>query len=166
VPDGTLDRQTVAAQLEVLYGPRELRIGRFELCKRVQSYGVFDPIDSRSLLAGQLHRLGLYVELENFASQEIAPGQYEVKLQQEVELFNMADGLAVWRHPVVQIVDQSRNVRRDFFTWQVVELPPRLTVGRYILKVRVTDMHAQMISEEAVELSIVADPALARGDTP
>ncbi len=161
--DGTLDREAVARRLEAMYGPRELRIKRFELCKRVQSYGVFDPIESRSLLAGQPHRMGLYVELDHFASHELSPGQYEVKLQQEVELFNMADGLAVWRQPMVQIVDQSRNVRRDFFTWQVVELPSRLTVGRYILKVRVTDVHAQMISEDAVELNIVADPALAAG---
>lgn len=161
--DGTLDREAAARQLEAMYGPRELRIKRFELCKRVQSYGVFDPIESRSLLAGTPHRLGLYVELEHFTSQELSPGQYEVKLQQEVELFNMADGLAVWRQPVVRIVDQSRNVRRDFFTWQVVELPPRLTVGRYILKVRVTDVHAQMVSEDAVEVRIIADPVLARG---
>jgi hypothetical protein len=162
-PDGTLDQKAVADRLEAFFGPRELRIRRFELCRRVQSYGVFDPIESRSLLAGTPHRIGLYVELEHFASKELSPGEYEVKLQQEVELFNVADGLAVWKQPMVQIVDHSRNVRRDFFTWQVIELPPRLTVGRYILKVRVTDVHAQMISEDAVELQIVADPALARG---
>lgn len=156
------NREVLASQLAEVFGPSELRIKRFELCRRVQSYGVFDPIASRVLLVGKPHRLGLYLEVENFASSEFAPGQFEVKLRQEVELFNAADGLAVWKQPAVAIVDQSRNQRRDFFTWQVVELPTRLTVGRYILKVRVTDAHAGMVSEEALELQIVADPALAR----
>lgn len=159
---GSLDRDALIRRLAEIYGPAELRIRRFELCQRVQSYGVFDPIESRVLLVGKPHRLGLYLELENFASAEISSWQFEVKLRQEVELFNAADGLAVWRQSPVPIVDRSRNQRRDFFTWQVVELPARLSVGRYILKVRVTDLHAQMISEDAIELQVVADPKLAQ----
>ena len=87
-------------------------------------------------------------------------GQYEVKLAQQVSLYNEADGLEVWRHPSVQIVDRSRNRRRDFFEVQLIKLPPQLNVGKYRLKVRVTDYHADCIDEASMPIRFVADQTL------
>ena len=60
----------------------------------------------------------------------------------------------------VQIVDRSRNRRRDFFEVQLIKLPPQLSVGKYWLKVRVTDLHGNYIDETSLPIKIVADQAL------
>jgi hypothetical protein len=68
-----------------------------------------------------------------------------------------AHGLAVWRQPQVQIVDQSRNRRRDFFVVQVIRLPGRLNVGKYRLKVTVDDVHSNTRAEMSLPIQIVAE---------
>ncbi|MCC7203938.1 MAG: hypothetical protein IT441_02580 [Phycisphaeraceae bacterium] len=142
-----------------------LHIGKLELCKRVESFGVYDPIDTTSLLVGRAARMIVYVELDHFQSRKISEQAYRVQLTQEVTLYNEADGLAVWQQPAVQIQDESRNVRRDFFVVQVVELPARLSVGKYILKVRVTDQQSQTFDEATASIHIVADQSVAQGPT-
>ncbi|MCG8403178.1 MAG: hypothetical protein MJA84_16535, partial [Firmicutes bacterium] len=60
----------------------------------------------------------------------------------------------------VRITDVSRNVRRDFFLVQMIELPKRLTLGEFALKVRVTDEHGQTRDETTIPIEIVADQSL------
>lgn len=153
-------RELVLKQADLLPLTQPLRIKTLQLCRRVQGFGSYEPLPTSSLLAGSDHPMILYLELEDFRSVALDVDRYEVKLAQEVALYSEADGLAVWRQPRAEIVDQSRNARRDFFVVQQIQLPARLTVGKYLLKVRVTDLHAHTIDEETCPLQIVADPAL------
>lgn len=154
-PAPTAEEQAIDAPI--------LHIGKLELCKRVESFGVYDPIDTTSLLVGRSARMIVYVELDHFQSRKVSEQSYRVQLTQEVTLYNEADGLAVWQQPAVQIQDESRNIRRDFFVVQVVELPARLSVGKYILKVRVTDQQSQTFDEATASIHIVADQSVAQG---
>ncbi|MCC7146012.1 MAG: hypothetical protein IT443_06165 [Phycisphaeraceae bacterium] len=157
---GRFDRQIVMRQVDEVFAAQPLRIRRVELCRRVDGYGIYDPVPSRTLLVGRDHRLIVYVELDDFTSVGKSDGSFEVKLAQELSLFNEADGLAVWRQPRVEIVDQSRNRRQDFFIVQVIDLPARLTVGKFILKTRITDLHNQTLDETSLSLELVADHTL------
>ena len=141
-----------------------MSIRAVKLCERVRGFGVYEELQSTSLLAGRDHPMVLYVEIDQFKtvqSQGDTP-VHQVKLSQEVVLYNESDGLAVWQLPAEQIVDESRNRRRDFYIVQPTRLPARLTVGKYILKVRVRDLHGGTRDEMSVPISIVADPALVR----
>jgi hypothetical protein len=167
--ESAMDRLTLTQRLDELYGEQPIMMRRLELCRRVTGYGVYEPFAGRTLLAGREQKMVLYVEVENFHPTEPPSGEYEVKLTQEVMLFNESDGLAVWRHDPVQIVDVSKNRRRDFFVVQLIALPARLGVGKYRLKVRITDLHGGSIDEMSVPLEMVADAAMvaeSEGKTP
>jgi hypothetical protein len=131
-----------------------------DLCSRVDGYGVYTPFQSHTFLAGRANAVIVYVELDNFRSVDIGDQQHEVKLQQAIEMYNDADGLRVWGSSPVQVLDRSRNRRRDFFVVQLIELPARLSVGKYLMKVRITDQHGGSVAETSIPLEFVADTSL------
>ncbi len=143
-------------QLDHLFGPRTVSIGQIRLCRTVLGYGVYEPFESTTFLAGREQPVILYVELDQFSS--IADGsQYRVRLSQKIDLFTEADGVRVWHLPQEQIEDTSRNRRRDFFTVQLLRIPARLGVGQYRLKVRIHDRNGESFDETTIPITIVAN---------
>lgn len=159
VQDGLLDLDLLAHDLR---GDQDLpmMIKRMELCLSVTGYGVYSPLPTRKLLAGREHPMIVYLELENVQPETGEDGHYTARLTEEIRLYERRDGLMVWRQEPIEIVDRSRNRRRDFFVVQVVRLPANLTVGEYRLKARVKDSVGQTVAEEMVDLTVVADPDL------
>lgn len=142
-------------QITKLFGPDATRIGKVEFCRTVSGYGVYEPFESTTFMAGIEQPLILYVELENFNS--LYDGQqYRVRLSQQVALYTDADGVRVWHLPQEEIIDVSRNKRRDFFTVQLLHLPARLGVGKYRLKVRIHDINASSYDEITMPITLVA----------
>jgi len=141
---------------------KPLTIGNLKLCKKVNGYGVYETFDKNVFLAGQSHPMIVYAELDHFRSDVGPAGKNRVRLTQEVVLYNDADGLPVWRQRPVAITDESYNRREDFFVVQVIRLSDRLTVGKYQLKVTITDEVGQSVDEATVPIQIVADPELAQ----
>ncbi|MCL4741489.1 MAG: hypothetical protein KJZ54_04725 [Phycisphaerales bacterium] len=156
----------VADDLEMGMG---VRIARAELCRRVDGFGSFQPFPRNDFMAGQTNRAIVYAEIDRFAhraraetSDGGAPGDtLAVELSQELLVVHRADGRLAWRRPPERIVETSRNIRRDFFLVSEIELPRTLTVGSYLLKVRIRDEIAGSVDEVSIPLGIVADPALA-----
>jgi hypothetical protein len=143
-----------------LASQRTLRLSNVKLCSKVNGYGVYDEFPKYTFLAGAEHPMIVYAELANFADQTTSDGKHQVKLTQEVVIYNQSDGLPVWRHQPVQVVDESFNRRRDFFVVQIIRLSDRLTVGKYNMKVTVTDEIGNTVDEATIPFSIVADPQL------
>lgn len=160
----SIDKNSVVNQISNIIGEQPLSIRKLKLCNRVRGYGVYSEMESTTLLAGREHPFIVYAELDNFSVKKSEKNLYnqQVKLSQELVLYNIADGLAVWRQPEQMIVDESRNRRRDFFTVQPTRLPGRLGAGKYILKVRIRDKHAGTRAEESIEINVVADPSLVK----
>ncbi len=160
---GTFDR-LVARDDSAPAADKPLAIRTVQLCRRVRGFGVYDTFPSNTFLAGRDQRMIVYVELAHFTAVHnapgAAPGTYQVKLRQQVTLYTAADGTEVWRQTPVDIVDESRNRRHDFFVVQLIDLPARLGVGKYMLKVRVSDVHGGSVDEASVPLTLVADQAL------
>jgi len=141
---------------------KPLTIGNLKLCKKVNGFGVYETFGKNVFLAGQSHPMIVYAELDHFRSDVGPDGKNRVRLTQEVVLYNDADGLPVWRQRPVAITDESYNRREDFFVVQVIRLSDRLTVGKYQLKVTITDDVGQSVDEATVPIQIVADPELAK----
>ncbi len=156
----------VADDLETGMG---VRIARAELCRRVDGFGSFQPFPRNDFMAGQTNRAIVYAEIDRFAhrpraetSDGGAPGDtLAVELSQELLVVHRADGRLAWRRPPERIVETSRNIRRDFYLVSEIELPRTLTVGSYLLKVRIRDEIAGSVDEVSIPLGVVADPALA-----
>jgi len=149
------------AETAQTFEPLGVRSAR--LCSRVEGYGRYTPM-STTWLRGQPHRAIVYVEVDNFASTPAVDGRgvrgHEVRLTQELQLFHDADGLLAWRMPPQDVVDFSRNRRRDFFVAQMIELPSSLSVGKYQLKIAVRDGVSGETSETVLPIMIVADEGL------
>lgn len=158
-----VDRSALGDRLSAIIGEQPLAIRTIKLCDRVRSFGVYEELASDTFLAGREQPMVVYIELDHFKS--VKTGEtHEVKLSQELVLYNESDGLAVWRQPEQQIVDESRNRRRDFYVVQPTRLPARLGVGKFVLKVRVRDLHGGTRDEVSLPINIVADPALVKPD--
>ncbi len=162
--EGDLDREAIAGRLEELYGSQPVSIRNIQLCEKVMGYGVYDAFSDNTFVAGRVQKLIVYVELDNFEPlQNQDGGAYEVRLRQELELYE-SNGFEVWSHEPVIISDVSQNKRRDFFVVQLVTLPAQLRMGQYHLKVRVYDENGGTRDEASLELRLVADGALVKED--
>jgi hypothetical protein len=160
-PGRTLTRREMVAKIDEVFGAQPLKIEALELCRRVDSYGVYEPFAAPRFLSGRKNRILVYVELENFHHEPTEDGKFEVKLEQSVELYDATGEATVWRQGPVELVDVSRNKRRDFFIVYPIDLPAKLTAGGYRLKVRVADKHTGSICEQTLHnIQIVADRAL------
>jgi len=163
----TLDPDTLARQFDTILGPQTLTLRNIRLCRRVRGYGVYDELPAGPLQAGRKHPMIVYAELDHFTVKRDDAGtdpQYAVRLSQEIVLYNEKDGLAVWRHEPVRIVDTSRNRRRDFFIVQLINLPSNLSVGKYVLSVRVNDLQGSTVDERKVPLEVVTDASVVRAE--
>lgn len=161
--------ERIARQVGAPEGGGALGLPTVALCSRVEAFGRFTPLPSSVLLAGRAQRAIVYTEVENFAHQPMAQSagdgasdaaQWVVELAQRVSLYH-ADGTLAWRTPEETLRDASRNVRRDFYLVQRIDLPPTLSVGAYNLKVTVRDLQSGATAERVIALSVVADPELA-----
>lgn len=157
--DESLSTSRMTARLADAFSEQPLVIRSARLCRRVDGFGVYEPFAAESFLAGRDQPMIIYLELEHFKS--IRQTEFhEVRLAQEIVLYNEADGLAVWRLPKETIVDRSRNQRRDFYTVKLIRLPARLGVGKYILKMTVSDLHSGTVAETSLDVRLVADETL------
>jgi len=162
--EARLDADALREDIHALADPPALEIRHAALCRQVRGFGVYDAFASHQFRAGVDQRMIVYVEVDRFQSQLSDEGVHEVRLAQELVLYNDSDGLAVWRQPRAEIVDRSRNRRRDFFVVQLITLPASLGVGKYRLKATLEDLHGGTIAETILPVDLVSDPALVRGD--
>ncbi len=159
-PDGVIDQDAVAGRLDEVFGDQPISIRSIELCEKVLGYGVYDSFPDRSFPAGRDQKIIVYVELDDFKPALSNTGEgYEVRLRQELELYE-SSGFEVWSHEPVQIVDVSKNQRRDFFVVQLVTLPGKLALGEYHLKVRIYDENGGTRDETSIPIQITSDGAL------
>ena len=156
-----VDASAITDRIDDLFGDKALVIRQVKLCRRVDGYGVYEPFAGTKFVAKRDRRMVVYLELDNFKTVSTADEGYEVRLTQEIALYNDADGLEVWRLKQETIRDVSRNRRRDFYTVKMIQMPQWLGVGSYRLKVRMTDLNAGTQAESALALQFVADETLA-----
>lgn len=132
-----------------------VRIDTAALCTRVTGFGQYQAYPSSRFLAGQPLRAIVYSEVSNFVSREDNGGNH-VELSQSLSLFSNADDLLVWHSPQRAVVETSKNTRRDFYLIQQIELPRTLSVGKYNLKITITDNVSKTTSQRILPVEMVA----------
>jgi len=139
---------------ERLRARSDLNLTAGVLCKEVRGFGLYTPIDPARFDAGQAHNVIVYCEVDNFSSQLNDKSLWETRLEQELVLYTET-GLAVWNDKKTVFTDSSRNRRRDFFVNKIITLPDKLTIGRYVLKITMTDQNANRVAEMSLPIVIV-----------
>lgn len=144
---------------------RDLRLSTAELCSRVDGYGQYVTLSSRTLTAGIPHSVIVYAELDSFSYRKAVEEQgdrYTVDVGQAVEIWQDSDRPTLQkRWSETTIKDVSRRQRRDFYITAMIELPPNLTVGAYNLKVIVKDHLRGSTAEKSIPFVIAADASVA-----
>ncbi len=134
----------------------DLEIPTLQLCRRVDGFGVYEPIEHR-FVAGRDRDVIVYCEVANFMSQLTEQQQWETRLTQEVVLYTDVDGLPILRDKPIAVPDLSRNRRHDFFVVRRLRLPANIPVGRYWLKVTIVDQLASRVAEASIPITFVAN---------
>ncbi|HEX8916137.1 MAG TPA: hypothetical protein VF796_27560, partial [Humisphaera sp.] len=132
----------------------ELTIPTVALCSRVVGYGVYDPLPT-TFRAGQDVPVIVYSEVANFSSRLNDKQLWETRLNMGVALYTET-GVNVLNNRSDVPPDLSRNRRHDFFVVKRLVLPRTMAVGRYILKVTITDTLGNRVSENSVEITMTA----------
>jgi len=161
-----------AAALKVS-GTAGVAIVRTALCRRVEAFGRYTPIDSGAFVAGRPIAALVYVELEQFGYKPTSKAwldgpvpdadaslEWEVQIAQEIELLTSA-GISILRIPETTARDVSRSKRREFYLVQRIDLPSTLAAGGYTLKIRVRDLANGAEAESNIPLTLAADGATA-----
>jgi hypothetical protein len=124
------------------------------LCRSVQQFGVYDPIEPARFAAGAQTPVIIYCEVEHFRSHQ-SESQWETKLSYEAVLYSDSDHpMAVLSKKPANIIDHCRNRRRDFFLADRMTLPATLPAGKYLLKVTVIDQLANHVAEKSIPITI------------
>ena len=133
----------------------DLRIPTVLLCRGILSFGDYDAIEPAELPAGRDAAVGVYCEVENFASTRAEDGRYKTSLTFRVQIFS-ADGTVVYEESPEPVVDLSRRQRQDFFLRKRIRIPASLEAGQYTLKVAITDTQAGKHAEARKGFKLVA----------
>jgi hypothetical protein len=152
-----LQAKKVAPLLEMgdrIRGQGELTIPAIALCTSVTTFGVYEPMEPAEFKSGPNNAAVLYCEVANFSSQLNEKKQWETRLKHEAVIYSET-GLDVWQDKADTVTDFSRNRRHDFYVVKKLRLP-NLPVGRYLLKITVTDLQMNRVAEATVPIQMVA----------
>jgi len=140
----------------------DLTLPRLALASRVDSYGVYTPVEAK-FEYGKRNVVIIYCEVANFTSkaiEETTPPSagshgtiYQTRLAQQDTLIT-EDGLLVWRPNPEEIEDRSRNQRHDFYLVKKLTIPENLAIGKYTLRMSVTDKLSNKISTATIPIEI------------
>ena len=139
-----------------------MSIPTLELCSKVDGYGQYTTMPGHRFLVNRPQRVGVYVELSNFSTENLPDGQYRIEVTQTLTLYDEL-GTKAWEEGPHTFRDVSRNRRRDFFLAVPVYLPG-LSIGRYNLKVSMRDENSGAVAEGTIPIEVVADPRLTGSD--
>jgi hypothetical protein len=133
----------------------DLQLPRLVLATRVDSFGVYNAIDSK-FQQGRKHTVIIYCEVANFTSKKGDDNWYITKLSQQETLIT-EDGLLVWRPNAEEVEDRSMNQRHDFYLVKKLTIPENLAAGKYTLRMSVTDRNSGKISMVSLPIEIVTN---------
>jgi len=156
--------------LDSIAPPAAITIMKSALCSRVNGFGSYTAFPTSAFLIGRPLRAIVYLELDGFgkrAARESDPGfisvgepQHAVEITQTLGLYQDQSGLLAWRSPARTSIEVTQSARRDFYLVQMIDLPRNLSIGRYRLKVTVTDKTTNASTETSFPIDIVADQTL------
>jgi hypothetical protein len=132
---------------------KDLTLPTLALASRVDSFGVYHKLDPK-FAAGKKHTVIIYCEVANFEPRKSPDGWYETRLSQQ-ETLATDDGLLLWRPNAEDVEDRSKNHRKDFYLVKKLTIPDNLAVGKYALRMSVTDRNTNKIAVVTLPIEIV-----------
>lgn len=146
-------------QKQLKRGP-ELKLPSVALCTRVGGFGDYDEWGNRtgdeiySFVAHAGQPVIIYAEMEGVSSDLNDRKLWETITSQHLVIFSERDGIPLWEEQWQTAADRSQVRRKNYFTTQVVELPPALSAGKYHLRLRVRDEKNGAEAEHSIRFTM------------
>jgi hypothetical protein len=138
---------------ERLRSQADLTIPTIVLCRSVDRFGIYDPVEPARFPVGKEQKVIVYCELANFASILNDKQLWETRLTWDMTLY-AEQGMSVWSDKTDHVTDNSRSRLHDFFVCKAISLPQTLPIGRYLLKVTIVDTQSNRVAEATVPLLV------------
>jgi hypothetical protein len=142
---------TVAPNPEAPEAPA-FRVSNLRLCREVSGFGSYQPLSASVCRADQ--QVIVYFEVEG-VSYTAEGDRFSSHLDSAIELVRSDTGQAVWSERKPLRESDCPRPRRDYFVGYPARLPDNLLPGRYILRVRQTDIATGHSSEGELALSVL-----------
>ena len=140
------------AAVQALSPLADLRIRRFEICSRINSYGRIETFPSNDFDPGR--PLLLYVELENFGTQLTATGRYLSSFDSTLQIVEKDKGLVKETIRLTNITDEATSARTDYFQSYDLTLPSHLMTGEYDIRIKIRDKLSGKTTEKSVTFQV------------
>ena len=132
----------------------DLRIPRVVLCTAIESFGHYKSIDPPVFRAGARNLALVYIEVDNFTSQQTPGGQYRTLLSVDYSVLSKS-GRRIWGKRDDNIEDLAQQMRQDFYlAIGPIPIPKKLPPGEYVVKVEVEDVLAGKINSNVTKFKI------------
>jgi len=118
------------------------------------------PPEKQSTLDRVRSAVASALDVKPDASRADESVDWEIDISQSARLYHDADDLMVWNFGDQDVRDAARDRRNDFCIARRIELPAKLSLGRYNLKITVRDKNSGASAEAVIPIQIVADAAL------
>ncbi len=143
------------AAIRSLQSRAQLKLKHLALCRHIQTFGDYEPFEKNTFSPGQSALL--YVEIQNFTSRPTGDGRLETLLKSMITIREAPPngqtepaGQIVHEIPVGVTPDICRTTRRDYFHNYEFKFPRTLPLGRYVLRLTVTDLHGNKKASESL----------------
>ncbi len=144
-----------------------LAIGNLTFCRRVTSFGVYEPFTAKESARATSQFVNrsptyefaanqevlLYAEIQNFASLATEKG-YHTLLRPSYQIFDSQGRRLGSVVELDESHDYCQRPRTDFFVCYHIYLPTRIDPGAYKLKLTIEDVHGRKVQENSVDFSI------------
>jgi hypothetical protein len=130
-----------------------LSIRNLNFCRKISSYGNYEPFRRDDFTAGQ--PVLVYSEVENFKSVPVADGRYRTLLKSRIEIFRgdvrgqMVDSISF-----KPTEDLCRNPRRDYFHSYELTIPQDIGLGPHVLRLTIEDQLTGKQSTQTVNFMV------------
>ncbi len=108
------------------------------------------PVDKCDFSPEQI--VGLYVEVENFKSEETPKG-FHTAFHGHYQIFDTR-GQRVAHQDLGKTEEHCRNPRRDYFLSYQFPIPKRIYPGRYSLQLTLEDVVGQKVGQSSVDFTV------------
>lgn len=132
----------------------DLEIRNLVFCRKITNYGNYETVAATEFRPGE--QVLIYAEIDNFKSELTADGRYRTRLKSTVEIYHDAPGggRAAEPYEFAPTEDLCRNFRRDYFHSYIIDLPARLPLGNYKLKLTVEDTLGGKVATDTIRFKV------------
>jgi hypothetical protein len=149
--DEPLRGAEIRAAVVALEGEAPLEISDLRLCRKVNGFGNFDPLDTAACKAGQ--PLIVYCEMSGLHYSP-AGELFHSRLSSRVELVPSNGGQPVWAQSLGSAEDVCRRRRRDYYVNYRIVLAETIPPGVYELRLVQNDEVAGRSTSASIPLTI------------